>query len=183
MDHTREYATVASESAKRDLDATAWAVALAAPGLFAGLSQVSNLFVASRVPGMFGYVFGAMVLMLLVSIVFGLRNHNRLQGLIRVQTMIGANRVLDDAFRSKLADLQQSTHRDQYKIDQVRKDIDDNLESLERQLKKYSEILSDDWGIKMSIHQQLLLQYAYILFILIVVSSDFSKLLKPDLMR
>jgi hypothetical protein len=43
-----------AEGAKRDLEATAWANALATPGRFAGLSQVDKLFRASRVPWPFG---------------------------------------------------------------------------------------------------------------------------------
>ena len=165
------------EAAKRDMEATAWAVALAAPGLFAGLSNVDKLFGASRFPSVFGYVFGMMLVLLLLSIYIGIRNYTRLHGLISTYTTMVNGRLIREQYHRMIRSEAAKPQPDRNLLAEYSERIQSSFRENDNSFDLISTFMAPP-GHKLSLTQRRLLEYAYVLFVAVLLTSDFARLLK-----
>src|SRR5262245_31442282 len=163
-------------NAKREVDATVWGVALASPGLLGSLSQAQNLFRATRYPEIVGYVFGAMQCAFLLSIILGVIAYYRLNLVMSLVDTQRSRVWSSKEFLELIKEQASSDTPDASKtVRFAQRGIAAREESLEllRVIREFHDL---PWRRQLPEGQRILIAVGYILFVVVVVTSDFFKL-------
>lgn len=174
LPHRREIHPYIGRIAKRRSEAAVWTVALSTPGLLGALSQAGNLFTASSIQWAFGYIFVAMELLFVASIVIGTIVYAEANRIMSISETIDFH--VDTAY----------SYMTWAKAAGERGDEGRGLELLDRadeamvRSHNLTSTLSDRYGVmntKLEPIQRWLVVVSYAVFLLLLATSDFSRLL------
>jgi hypothetical protein len=159
-------------------DSAVWIVALSSPGFLGALSQASNLYEASRIQPLTGYVFAAMEIVFLASIIVGLMVH-------LVMTKATAHVMSYDKHaawameRLVVAEtLNKGSDEDVLKARSEAELAKADIEISQRWFSGYNQLMKRPLATKGVAVQAGLVMCGYALFVLLIATSDFFQLLK-----